>query len=50
MATQIYRPGDIVPQDGVVVCTQYPGTRDRVRKGRPPQLKSRRSELDAVPR
>jgi hypothetical protein len=24
MTTQTYRPGDIVPRDGLVECTQYP--------------------------
>ena len=28
-----YKPGDRVPKDGVVECTQYPGTRDHVRAG-----------------
>jgi hypothetical protein len=32
MAEQ-YKPGDAVPRDGTVKCTQYPGTRDHVRKG-----------------
>jgi hypothetical protein len=28
-----YSPGDIVPKNGVVECTQYHGTRDRVVAG-----------------
>lgn len=26
-------PGDTVSRDGTVECTQYPGTRDKVKKG-----------------
>jgi len=32
MATT-YKPGDTVPRDGTVECTQYPGTRDTVKAG-----------------
>ena len=32
MATT-YVPGDTVPKDGTVECTQYPGTRDKVKAG-----------------
>lgn len=32
MPTQ-YKPGDVVPKDGTVKCTQYNGTRDQVKKG-----------------
>jgi hypothetical protein len=28
-----YTPGEIVPKDGTVSCTQYPSTRDNVKKG-----------------
>lgn len=28
-----YKPGDKVPYDGTVECTQYPGTRDHVKAG-----------------
>ena len=31
MAPQ-YRPGDIVPRDGLVQCTQFRGTREQVRR------------------
>jgi hypothetical protein len=31
MATQ-YKPGDTVPRDGTVKCTQYNGTKDKVKK------------------
>jgi hypothetical protein len=31
---QTYKPGDEVPRDGTVECTQYPGTTDEVKKGR----------------
>jgi hypothetical protein len=30
---QTYKPGDTVPMDGTVECTQYPGTRDNVKRG-----------------
>ena len=30
---QTYKPGEAVPRDGVVECTEYPGTRDRVKAG-----------------
>jgi hypothetical protein len=30
---QTYSPGDIVPRDGKVECTQFNGTRDNVKKG-----------------
>jgi hypothetical protein len=30
---QTYKPGDEVPRDGTVECTQYSGTRDHVKKG-----------------
>ena len=32
MATT-YKPGDKVPKDGTVECTQYPGTKDDVKAG-----------------
>jgi hypothetical protein len=32
MATT-YNPGEIVPKDGTVKCTQFNGTRDKVKKG-----------------
>lgn len=32
MATT-YSPGDKVPKDGTVECTQYPGTKDDVKAG-----------------
>jgi hypothetical protein len=32
MAVQ-YKPGEIVPRDGTVKCTQYSGTRDHVTNG-----------------
>ena len=28
-----YEPGDTVPRDGTVQCTQYHGTKDKVTKG-----------------
>jgi hypothetical protein len=28
-----YKPGEIVPKDGTVECTQFKGTRDKVKKG-----------------
>jgi len=31
---ETYKPGDTVPRDGTVECTQYPGTRDKVKAGR----------------
>jgi hypothetical protein len=31
MATQ-YKPGDTVPRDGTVQCTQFHGTKDNVKK------------------
>jgi hypothetical protein len=30
---QQYSPGDRVPKDGTVQCTQYNGTRDQVKEG-----------------
>lgn len=30
---QTYKPGDTVPRDGTVECTQYNGTRDTVKAG-----------------
>jgi hypothetical protein len=30
---QTYKPGETVPRDGIVECTGYPGTRDRVKAG-----------------
>lgn len=30
---QTYKPGETVPRDGTVECSQYPGTRDRVKAG-----------------
>lgn len=32
MAAQ-YKPGDIVPRDGTVRCTQHPGVIDHVKAG-----------------
>lgn len=31
--TVTYKPGEIVPQDGTVQCTQHPETHDNVKKG-----------------
>jgi hypothetical protein len=31
--SQTYKPGDTVPRDGTVKCTQYNGTRDHVKAG-----------------
>jgi len=28
-----HKPGEIVPRDGTVQCTQHPETRDQVKKG-----------------
>jgi len=36
-----YKPGDTVPKDGTVECTQYNGTRDRVKAG--PKIRTMRS-------
>lgn len=30
---QTYQPGEIVPRNGTVKCTQYNGTRDNVKAG-----------------
>jgi hypothetical protein len=30
---QLYKPGDMVPRDGTVECTRYPGTRAHVKAG-----------------
>ena len=30
---QQYKPGETVPRDGTVKCTQYPGTKDQVKQG-----------------
>jgi hypothetical protein len=37
MATT-YKPGDTVPRDGKVECTQYNGTKDNVKAGRSSRL------------
>jgi hypothetical protein len=28
-----YKPGEAVPRDGIVQCTQHPETQDHVKKG-----------------
>jgi hypothetical protein len=30
---ETYKPGETVPRDGTVECTQYNGTKDEVKKG-----------------
>ena len=32
MATT-YKPGETVPKDGIVQCTEFKGTKDKVKKG-----------------
>ena len=33
MVDELYKPGETVPKDGAVECTQYPGSVDHVKKG-----------------